>query len=136
MSRTFKITSGDVDYDVRGQPAFTLSSKEKIAQDISECTLVPTDDIGFGMGIVELVGGVQDPSNVPNLIQSRIVNGIQRLKDLQSRNQRLIRDDGELVAALVSVSAGPNSPGSRTDFRFSFAVNTVSGDKIARRGIL
>lgn len=136
MSRTFKITNGDVDYDVRGQPAFTRTSKEKIGQDINECVLVPTDDVGFGMGIVDMVGQVQDPAYVPNLIQSRIVNGIQRLKDLQLRNQRLIRDDAELIAALVTVSAGPNSSANKTDFRFSFAVNTVDGDRISRKGVL
>lgn len=134
MARTFKISVGDIFYDVKGQPAFTASDNDKISQDLAECTLVPTDDIGFGMGISDLVGSVQDPGAIPSLLENFISDGITRMISLQQSNQRLTRSDSELIGSIASIQAGPNAPNNFTDFAFSYAVNTIAGDRIAKKG--
>lgn len=136
MSRTFRITTGDLEYDVRGQPAF-VTGKPKTSQDLNECTVVPVNDIGFGMGLVELIGTVQDPNDVPSLLQSRITDGITRLQRIMNLNQRLVRGNDEIIASIVAVSASPQTANNHTDFKFSYAVNTVSGGEALRtRGSL
>lgn len=136
MSHTFKIKSGDVFYDVTGQPTFTSTGNEKVSQDLGEAAVSPINDIGFGFGLVDLVGTVQDPFAVPSLIESLIDDGITRLESLQQNNLRLARTDDELINSIIAVQAGFNTPGNKTDYAFSFAVNTVAGDNIAKKGSL
>lgn len=131
MSKTFKISNGDVSYVTSGQPLFTRDSKEKLGQDLNECTVVPTDDIGFGMGLSQLETAIEDPDTMPSIIENLIVSGVNRFIALQQQNQRLIRDDNELVASVASVQAAFVTSGNRTDFNFAYSVNSVAGASVA-----
>lgn len=136
MSYTFLIQNGDIAYSVGGQPAATPSDKQKISQDVGEAAVVPTNDIGFGFGLGELVGRVTDTENVPALIEAAISGGINRLIALQQNNQSLSRSDGELVAYLANAQANFAAPGDHENFVFNFSVVSVSGANIAKKGSL
>lgn len=127
MSHTFLITNGDITYVNTGNPAFTQNGSQKLSQDLDECTIVPINDIGFGMGLDDLVGQVDDPDEVPAILESAITQGISRLQALQQQNQRLIRDNFELISTVAAVQAAFASPTTLTDFSFSYAVLSVNG---------
>jgi len=131
MSHTLLIVSGDVVYDVGGRPTM-VEGKAKVGQDLGEATVVPVDDIGFGFGILELVGRVEDPISVPGFLDSAISRGLKRFIALQ-QNQQLIRTNDELISTIRSVQAKLNDS-SKTDYSYSFSVNTVSQDTIKKSG--
>lgn len=135
MSNTFKIINGDIEYDVRGRPQM-VTGHAKASQDVHELTVENIDDIGFGMGILELIGTTQDPTFVPAQIKSKIVDGVDRFVRILHDNQRDVRSDNELVENLVHVSASPITSSNKTDFKFSYAVNTKEGNKISKKGTI
>jgi len=134
MSQTFKISGGDISYTVAGQPAMTQTGKEKLSQDLGEAAQSPTDDVGFGFGISNLVGRVEDPGTVPSLLNQKITDGLNRITALQQQNQSLIRGDDELIDSVPSIQTGYAAPNNYTDFAFSFAVRTVAQATIQKRG--
>lgn len=134
MSHTFLLTNGDISYDVSGQPAMTLNGTQKLSQDLGEAAQSPINDVGFGFGIADLVGQVEDPDAVPSLLDQLISDGLDRLTALQQQNQSLIRDDFESIGSIASVQAGAAAPGNKTDWNFSFAVNSVNQTKVQKKG--
>jgi hypothetical protein len=134
LSRTFKITNGDIGYGVGGQPLMTRTGKDKLSQDLAEAAQSDVDDIGFGFGIPELVGRVEEPDTIPSLLDDKITSGITRLQTLQEQNQGLIRGDDERINSIASIQTGFNAADSRTDFAFSFAVRTEAAETIRKRG--
>lgn len=133
MSQTFQIQTGDVLYDTLGQPVY-VSGKVKVGQDLTEATLIPTNDIGFGFNLINLVGEISDPSIVASKLDTNITRGLDRFITLQQQNQRLVRSDDELLSSVQSVQAGAFAPGNYTDFKFSYSVNTVAGDSLTKVG--
>lgn len=134
MSQTFKLKNGDIEYGVGGQPTM-VTGKPKTSQDLGEAAQCPVDDVGFGFGIAELVGRVEDPDTVPALLDQKITSGIKRIQSLQENNQSLIRGDDEKIGSIASVQTAFKDSTTRTEFVFSFAVRTLAAEAIRKRGV-
>jgi hypothetical protein len=134
MTWTFIVKSGDIYYTNSGAPAQTQSSNQKVSQDVAEATISPINAIGFGFGISTLEGVAGDPQSMPSIIENLIIEGVNRFIALQQQNQRLARDNSELIAALVFAQAAYAAPNDYTDFAFSFALNSVAGQGLFKTG--
>lgn len=127
MAITFKINNGDIMVSAYSGRPLSVTSKEKLIQDIVEFFTVDVTTYGFGAGINELVGMVEAyPEFVASLASRNIKDGVKRFIGLQSTGPGIYRSADERVVGAnnISVKVDPNDP---TKFYFTMNVVTASG---------
>ncbi len=127
MALTFKITSGDWNSNpATGRPT-TISGKDKLAQDIKEFFTIQVLPNGFGAGIEQLVGVVEDsPDMFISLTSKQIREGLATFVSLIRADPRINRVAAERIVGLsnILVSKDINDP---TKYYFNVNIITENG---------
>lgn len=142
MSRTLKITNGDMVKYIAGDNGYRmLSGKEKISQDVK---MILTSSVrsttGLGCGLDEVIGNdtmnpVSSFMQFPAVFdfQNRVRIGLSRLKKAQRNYLFRNRDKAELISDYSQARVWPNQNDPRT-FRWRVDIITVAGESLSTSG--
>lgn len=127
MAITFKVANGDIVVSAYSGRPTTITSKDKLIQDVVEFFTVDVTTYGFGAGISELVGMVEAyPELVASLATRNIRDGVNRLIALQRTGPNIYRSPDERIVGANNISVKVD-PGDPTKFYFTMNVVTASG---------
>lgn len=136
MAKTLQIRNGDiVENALSGRPRL-IEGSAKLRQDVGEMLAVDEQTDGFGAGIRQLIGTINESEfgDVPLLLSRNIRRATERMVVLQQA-QRAVRTDAETLSKLSLLKATPVQ-GSASDYQFQAAFLSLDGDTIKRTGII
>ena len=130
MTYTIQIDHGDWRFDEATGQVVEVEGQKKTSQDIREFLTVEVLANGFGAGLDELLGYVDEPLVIQALMRSNISQGITRIQQLQARYQRAQRTGSERISGLAELVVGPSSRDQKTGFVFRVKVQTFDGKTV------
>ena len=132
MTRTFKISNGDVVRSYTNSNYEFVEDREKARQDV-KCVLTTSfrDSTGLGCGLEEVVGkDTENPISAFSIMptafgfQNRVMNGLNILKTMQRKYQFSQRTRGELIKSISPVRIR-NIASDARNFRWRVDVYTL-----------
>jgi hypothetical protein len=138
MTTTIKIVNGDWVIDRRTGRPVTVADGEKLRQDVRENLTIARQPNGFGAGLEDIVGVVEDPFVIRSLIQQRIRESTNTMQRLQDRTQRGQRPANERIQRIEKLDVYPTTIGGgnvKTGFAFSLQVRSEAGTTAIVSGV-
>ena len=131
MTRTMKIESGDIQYNVDGSVKMVVNGF-KVKQDVRELLSIEVIE-GFGADLVNLIGTVDRADFIRGTIYRRIVESVNQLILLQRGRQRGQRPNSELIDSiqLLQVVLSENDP---TAYIFKLDLKTIEDQIVTLQG--
>lgn len=132
MTRTFKISNGDVVRLYTNSSYEFVENREKCRQDV-KCVLTTSfrNSTGLGCGLEDVVGAdTENPVSAFSItpaafkFQNRVMNGLNILKTTQRKYQFSQRTRGELIASISPVRIRNIADDAR-NFRWRVDVYTL-----------
>lgn len=124
MSRTYQIVNGDMHYGGNGG-VLTVTGHDKARQDVALSLAASQQPDGYGFGLVDLVGADLEPFMGEFELRRRIMDGFDRLKQLQ-QSSIINRTPDELFVEVVNLAVQRQRTDPRV-YRWALDVRTVSG---------
>lgn len=121
MTQTFQIINGDIQFSVSGGAKMIVDA-DKVHQDVREMLAISVTD-GFGTGLVDLIGRVDEVDLLRGAIYNAIYSAVDNFIILQRGKQKGQRPSSELVDSvrMLQVAVGDDS----TTFDWQLDLATV-----------
>lgn len=135
MSTTLTIINGDVQVSSASGRPTVISDGAKLAQDILINLETDPRPNGFGAGISNLVGMVDDDDLVVTLLDNRLSDSFTAMRNIQQAVGRDTRPAAERIASTTPVAAARDIQDPR-NFNYGIDVITEAGVALRAAGSL
>jgi hypothetical protein len=126
LAQTFKIIDGDfVENQATGRFSL-ISGRSKLSQDITEFFEVDIQPNGFGAGIEQLVGLVDESSMIISVADRQIRDGLRSFINLIRTNPAVQRQANERIIGISNIVISVDST-DQTKYYFSANIMTEGG---------
>lgn len=124
--KTFQIRGGDLVVGLDGRLSL-ITGQPKLTQDVIESLMVGRTSEGYGAGLGDMVGTLQD--NVPHLLMLNIFSAMEYYQSLQALQPNL--SPSERLAQVTNIYT-QKVPGSRRDSAFVISIQNGQDPAPAR----
>lgn len=129
MSKTLKISNGDIVISsVTGRPV-TISGIDKLKQDIIEFFTIYIQPSGFGSGLEQLIGATDTSDMIVSMADRQIRMGIEEFINIQRSDVTTYRSSDEKILGVTFINVQKDSE-DPTKYYFIVNIVTESGKQV------